>query len=408
VTDHYDSLERRSADERAADQLERLRHQIGHAKTYAPYFKELLKEIAPDDIADLGDLARIPVTRKSDLIDLQSTGAPFAGMNATPIRDLGKLFLSPGPIADLEPRRPDPWRFARALFAAGFRQGEIVHNCFSYHLTPAGSMFESAAAALGCPVFPGGVGNTEQQLEAMGRFRPTCYTGTPSFLKIIVEQALAKGGEFTLKKAMVTGEPFFPDAQKAIAEAGCAAFQCYGSADLGLVAYESAAREGMIADEQLILEIVRPGTDDPVPLGEVGEIVVTLFGPDYPLIRFGTGDMSAILPGESPCGRTNLRIKGWMGRADQSTKVKGMFVHPQQVAEILRRHPEIDKARLTVDQEAGRDVMTLACETVSGPESLASAVGETLQAVTKMKGRVTLVAPGELPNDGKVIDDVRT
>ncbi|MCR9255570.1 MAG: AMP-binding protein [Alphaproteobacteria bacterium] len=407
MSEFFDSLERRSREERAADHLARLHSQLKHAKTHAPYFKELLKGIAPEDIAGLDDLRKIPVTRKTDLMDLQSPGAPFGGMNATAVRDLAKIFLSPGPIADAEGRRQDAWRFARAMFAAGFRQGEIVHNCFSYHLTPAGSIVETGAAALGCPVFPGGVGNTEQQLEAMERFRPQCYAGTPSFLKIIVDKALEKGLPMTFRKALVSGEPFFPDVRQALSDAGCETLQAFASADLGLIAYESAAKEGMIVDEQVIVEIVRPGTDDPVPEGEVGEIVVTTFNPDYPLIRFGTGDMSAVLPGESPCGRTNLRIKGWMGRADQSTKVKGMFVHPRQINEVLKRHPSVVKARLTVAQQDGKDVMTLACETATPSDDLRISIEESVQSITKLRGTVAFATPGELQNDGKVIDDVR-
>ena len=317
--------------------------------------------------------------------------------------------MSPGPIYDPEGRQRDYWRFARALFAAGFRAGDLIHNCFAYHLTPAGSMLETGAQALGCAVVPGGTGQTELQLKAIEHLRPQGYVGTPSFLRIILEKGRELGADLaSVKKALVSGEAFPPALQKEIAGHGIDALQCYASADLGLIAYESSAREGMIIDEGILVDIVRPGTGDPVAEGEVGEVVVTTLTPDYPLIRFATGDLSAILGGQSPCGRTNARIKGWMGRADQTTKVKGMFVHPSQVAEAVRPHREVLRTRLVVSQADQIDVMTLHAEVPAGTDpALAARLAESLQAVTKLKGKVVLQTPGSLPNDGKVIEDAR-
>ncbi|MCC7047666.1 MAG: AMP-binding protein [Alphaproteobacteria bacterium] len=403
----YDGLETRSLDQREAEQFKALPAQLRRARS-APGFARILKDIDPDRVADRAALARLPVTRKSSLIALQKELLPFAGLNSTPPGGLARIFMSPGPIFDPEGRRADWWRLARALFAAGFRRGDIVHNCFSYHLTPAGSMLEMGAHALGCAVIPGGVGNTESQVQAIAGVRPQGYTGTPSFLKIILDKAKELGADVSsLKRALVSAEALPPALRADLDGRGVTTLQCYASADLGLIAYESPAKEGMILDEALILEIVRPGTGDPVPAGEVGEVVVTTFNEDYPLVRFASGDLSAVLPGPSPCGRTNTRIKGWMGRADQTTKVKGMFVHPEQVAEVLKRHPAIRKARLLVDRVGDNDVMTLRCETAAGDTALAAAVGDTIQALCKLRGAVEFVASGSLPNDGKVIEDVR-
>jgi phenylacetate-CoA ligase len=323
--------------------------------------------------------------------------------------DLARIFCSPGPIFDPEARRADYWRIAQAMFAAGFRAGEVIHNCFAYHLTPAGSMMETGAHALGCAVVPGGVGNTELQVAAIRDIRPAGFTGTPSFLKIILDKGQEMGADLSsMTKSLVGAEPLPPSLRKEIEDHGVRCRQVYASADLGNMAFESEALDGMIVAESLIMEIVRPGTGDPVAEGEVGEIVVTALVPEYPLLRFGTGDMTAALPGISPCGRTNMRIKGWMGRADQSTKVKGMFVRPEMVAEIAKRHPEVAKARLVVDRDGVNDLMVLHCEVADGGESLAAAITESLQTVTKMKGTVTLAAPGSLANDGKVIDDLRS
>ncbi len=408
MAEFYDDLETQDPQQRDERLFAGLRRQLANAKAEAPYFAELLAEVDPESVRDRAALARLPVTRKSQLIDLQRARPPFAGMVTLPPGGLARVFQSPGPIYDVEGRGADWWRFGRAMHAAGFRPGELVHNSFSYHLTPAGSMFETAAHALGCAVFPAGVGNTELQARAVADLRAAGYTGTPSFLKVLLEKGREIGADCSsLTKALVTGEAFLPPLRAALKDLGVTAVQCYGTADLGLVAYESQAAEGMILDEHVIVEIVRPGTGDPVPDGEVGEVVVTTLTPEYPLIRFATGDMSAILAGASPCGRTNARIKGWMGRADQTTKVKGMFVHPQQVAEVARRHPEIGRARLVVERDGETDLMSLHCEIENRPAGLESALAETLQAVLKLKGKVAFAEPGSLPNDGKVIDDRR-
>ncbi|MCC7276366.1 MAG: AMP-binding protein [Alphaproteobacteria bacterium] len=402
----YDALETRPPEQREAALLAALPGQVAHARANAPHYTALLKDVDPRTITTRAALAALPVTRKSDLIALQKEHPPFGGLNATAPGALARLFASPGPIYDPEGHGRDWWRFARALHAAGFRKGEILHNCFSYHLTPAGAMLESAAHALGCAVIPGGAGQTEQQVRAIADLRPHGYAGTPSFLKIILEKAAELSADVaSLRKALVSGEALPPALRADIAGRGVQVLQCYASADLGLVAYESEAREGMIVDEGVIVEIVRPGGGEPVPDGEPGEVVVTTFNRDYPLLRFATGDISAILPGRSPCGRTNARIKGWMGRADQTTKVRGMFIHPVQIAEVVRRHPEITRARLVVTYADGRDEMTLECETASTDPGLAARVGETLQAVTKMRGNVALGAGGI--DFAKTIEDRR-
>jgi phenylacetate-coenzyme A ligase PaaK-like adenylate-forming protein len=358
-------------------------------------------------------LARLPVTRKSDLVRLQKELPPLGGLNATPAGKIGKLFISPGPIYEPEGAARDWWRTARGLFAGGFRAGDLVINTFSYHFTPAGSMLESGARALGCTVVPTGIGQTEMQVACIGNLRIGAFVGTPSFLRLIVEKADELKADIScLEKAQVGAEYLPPALRKALNERGIRVSQCYASADLGLIAYESlmpdgALNPGMILDERLILEIVRPGTGDPVPAGEVGEVVVTTFNRDYPLIRFATGDLSALLPGPSPCGRTNVRITGWMGRADQSTKVRAMFVTPTQVSDIVRRHPEIARARLVVEGEAGEDRMTLKCEVRKHGEGLAAAVAASIRDVTKLRGEVEVVPAGSLPNDGKVIEDLR-
>jgi len=405
---HYDALETRDPQERERALMAALPQQIAHAKANAPYFAALLTDIDPREVTSRAALAKLPVTRKSALLALQKERPPFGGLAATAPGRLSRIFMSPGPIYEPEGRRPDYWRLARALFAAGFRAGDLIHNCFSYHLTPAGSMFEGGAQALGCVAIPGGTGQTELQVRVISDLKPVGYVGTPSFLRIILDKGRELGADLSsLKRAVVGGEAFPPALQKEVASHGIAAFQTYGTADLGTIAYETEARQGLVIDEGVIVELVRPGTGDPVPEGEVGEVVVTTLTPDYPLIRFATGDLSAPLPGLSPCGRTNQRIKGWMGRADQTTKVKGMFVHPEQIAEVVKRHPELRRARLVVSQESGSDAMTLRAEVSSGNADLAAAVAESLTAATKLKGRVELVAPGSLPNDGKVIDDVR-
>ena len=413
-SEFYDDLETRSADAREASLLDALSGQVANAKLGAPYFTKLLEDIAPEEINSREALAQLPVTRKSDLIELQKKTPPFGGLTTRSSGKLKRIFQSPGPIYEPEGFGEVWWGTARALYAAGFREGDILHNTFSYHFTPAGFMLETGAAQIGCAVFPAGVGNTELQVRAMADMKPTGYTGTPSFLKILLERAEEMNLDISsLSKSLVGGEPLFPALRSEIEDRGVNCQQVYATADLGSIAYESPAREGLIVDEGLLIEIVRPGTNDPVDEGEVGEVVATSFTPEYPLIRFGTGDLSAILPGESPCGRTNIRLKGWMGRADQTTKVKGMFVHPSQVAEIVKRHPEIIKARLVVDQRDGADVMTLSCEVddpehaAGGSDGLAGDITASIQAVCKMKGEVGYAQPGTLPNDGLVIDDIR-
>jgi len=405
---YYDELETRDPALREAALFAALPRQVAHAKAHAPYFATLLGDVEPRDITSRAALAALPVTRKSALTELQRQRPPFGGLVATATGQLARLFMSPGPIYDPEGRRPDYWRVARALFAGGFRAGDIVHNCFSYHLTPAGSMAETGAQALGCAVIPGGTGQTEQQVRVIADLRPAGYVGTPSFLRLILDKGRELGADLSsLKRALVSGEAFPPALQQQVAAQGIAGFQFYATADLGVIAYESEARDGLILDEGVIVEIVRPGTHDPVADGEVGEVVVTVLGPDYPLLRFATGDLSAVLPGMSACGRTNRRLRGWLGRADQTTKVKGMFVHPGEIAEVVKRHAEIGRARLVVGEDEKGDAMTLRIEASTADPGLATRVGDSLAAVTKLRGRVELVAPGSLPNDGKVIEDTR-
>ena len=373
--EHFDTLETRDPEERERAALAALRRQVAHAKAHAPGFAAILAGVDPAAIDSRAALAALPVTRKSDLVAHQKAARPFGGLAAVARGGAGHYFASPGPIYEPAGRQPDWWRLARSLFAAGFRAGDLLHNAYAYHMTPAGAMLESGALALGCSVFPGGTGQTELQLAAMADLAPDGYVGTPSFLRILLDKADADGIALpSLTKAQVSGEPFPPSLRDALAARGIAAYQVYASADLGSIAYESAAREGLIVDEGVLLEILRPGTGDPVADGEVGEVVVTaLANAEYPLIRFATGDLSAVLAGASPCGRTNLRIKGWMGRADQTTKVKGMFVHPAQVAAIARRHAEIGRARLVVDNPDGIDRMTLHCEVAGSDPALAAA-----------------------------------
>ncbi|MGE5791074.1 MAG: phenylacetate--CoA ligase family protein [Bacteroidota bacterium] len=413
MAEHYDALETRDPEGRERDLLARLPQQVAHAKANAPGFARILADVDPRAVTSRAALARLPVTRKSDLKALQAAARPLGGLNATPVGKLAKLFVSPGQIYEPEGHGRDWWRTARALHASGFRAGDLVANAFAYHFTPAGSMLENGALACGCTVVPTGVGQTEMQVTTIAELGANGYIGTPSFLKLIVEKAAELKVDIScLKKAAVGAEYLPPALRQAMAERGLSVMQSYATADLGLLAYESRGPdgkvcEGMIVDEGVLIEIVRPGTGDSVPAGEVGEVVVTTFNPDYPLIRFATGDLSAVLPAPSPCGRTNVRIKGWMGRADQATKVKGMFVQPAQVAEVLKRHPELKRARLVVDQSDGQDRMTLHCEVESAPAGLVEAVVATIRDVTKLRGEVTLRRPGELPNDGKVVEDAR-
>lgn len=406
--DYFDELETRAPDAREAALMAALPAQIAHAKAAAPAYAKTLAEVDPAAVTDRAALARLPVTRKTDLMERQAADPPFGGL-AAQSGVASRLFASPGPIYEFETARPGFWRLERALFAAGFRAGDIVHNCFAYHLTPGGWMMDGAARALGCAVVAGGAGNSEQQVQAIAHLRPSGYTGTPDFLKVLLDKGEELGLDCSsITRALVSGGALFPALRQAYAERGVAMLQCYATADLGLIAYESEAREGMLLDEGVIVEILRPGTGDPLPEGEVGEVVVTSLNPDYPLIRFATGDLSAVLPGQSPCGRTAPRIKGWMGRADQATKVKGMFVQPAQVAAVLKRHGEIARARLVVTRQDDSDAMTLQCEVVGADEGLKAAIAASLQDACKLKGAVELVEAGSLPNDGKVIDDQRS
>ena len=415
---HMDALETRDPAARESALLATLPGQIEHAQKNAAAFAEILKDINAADITSRHALAKLPVIRKYELLEKQKAsraagGSVFGGFSAVSYgHQMPRVFSSPGPLYEPEGSRPDYWRMARAIAAAGFQSGELIHNCFSYHFTPAGSMMETGAHALGCTVFPGGIGQTEQQVQAMAELQPAGYIGTPSFLKIILEKAAEMGVALpSVKKALVSGEAFPPSLRDWMLERGVNAFQCYATADVGLIAYETSARQGLVVDEGVIVEIVRPGTGDPVPEGEVGELVITSLNPDYPLIRFGTGDLSAILVGTCPTGRTNQRIKGWMGRADQTTKVRGMFVHPGQVAEVVKRFPAALRARLVVQGEMANDSMALHVETTaaSGAEAeLKLQIAEAIRDITKLRSEVHLVAPGSLANDGKVIEDARS
>ena len=415
---HMDALETRDPAVREAALLAALPGQIAHAQKNAPAFAEILKDIHAADITSRAALAKLPVIRKYELLEKQKAsraagGNVFGGFSAVSYGSkMPRVFSSPGPLYEPEGSRTDYWRMARAIAAAGFQSGELIHNCFSYHFTPAGSMMETGAHALGCTVFPGGIGQTEQQVQTMAELQPAGYIGTPSFLKIILEKAPEMGVALpSVKKALVSGEAFPPSLRDWMTERGVNAFQCYATADVGLIAYETSARQGLVIDEGVIVEIVRPGTGDPVPEGEVGELVITSLNPDYPLIRFGTGDLSAILSGHCPTGRTNQRIKGWMGRADQTTKVRGMFVHPGQVAEVVKRFPSALRARLVVQGEMANDSMALHVETTAahGAEAeLKAQIAEAIRDVTKLRSDVHLVAPGTLANDGKVIEDARS
>jgi phenylacetate-CoA ligase len=408
MSEFYDDLEIRNPEAREKALADALPELIGGAKVMAPGWAGHLKDIEPANVDSREALAAVPVLRKSELAELQAADPPFGGFAPNKPGSYGRLLMSPGPIFEPEGKGDDRWRTARAFFAAGFRSGELVHNCFAYHLSPGAFIMESGAHALGCAVVPAGVGNTDMQVEAMARLRPTGYTGTPDYLKTLLDAGAEAGEDMSsVTRALVSGGALFPALRAEYKDRGVACLQCYAIGELGLVAYESEAQEGMIVDEGVIVEIVRPGTGEPVPDGEVGEVVVTTFNPDYPMIRLATGDLSAIMEGTSPCGRTNMRVKGWMGRADQATKVKGLFVRPEQVAEIARRHPELGRLRLEVSREKNQDVMTLKAEGATGDAALAGKLAETLKAVTKLGGSVELVAPGELPNDGLVIADKR-
>ncbi|MFL6718394.1 MAG: phenylacetate--CoA ligase family protein [Burkholderiaceae bacterium] len=413
MTTYFDQLETRDPQQRERALMARLPSLIERAKG-APGWARQLAQIHAGDIASRAALAQLPVTRKSDLKQLQQAEPPFGGLNATPLQSLSRIFMSPGPIFDPEGNGEDWWRYARPFHALGLRRGQLIQNCFSYHFTPAAFMVEGGARKLGCPVIPAGSGQTEMQVQAIAALRPQAYAGTPSFLKIIIEKALEMDADISsLRRALVGAEALPPSLRAWLQEHGVPhVLQTYGSADIGNIAYETMSdgevHPGMLLDEEILLEIVRPGTGDPVPEGEVGEVVVTAFNPDYPLIRFATGDLSAVLPGISPCGRSNVRIRGWLGRADQTTKVRAMFVHPSQVADVMRRHPQVHRARLVVSGEMANDVMTLVCEVDQPQDSdMATDIVATIRDVTKLRGEVSLVAPGTLPNDGRVIEDAR-
>ena len=416
MTAFYDELETRTPEAREGHLFKALPLQLAHAKLASPALADILKDVNPAAVTSRTALAQLPVTRKHALLELQLAsrqrgGSVFGGFSAAAFGShMPRVFASPGPIYEPEGTARDYWRMARAIFAAGFRPGDLIHNSFSYHFVPAGSMMETGAHALGCTVFAGGTGQTEQQVQAMAELQPAGYIGTPSFLKIILEKALDMGVALpSVTKAMFGGEAYPPSLRDWFSAHGVAGYQCYATADVGSIAFETAAREGLVVDEGVLLEIVRPGTGDPVAEGEVGEVVVTTLNPTYPLIRFGTGDLSAVLPGACPTGRTNTRIKGWMGRADQTTKIRGMFVHPGQVDQIAKRFPEVMRARLVVSGEMANDVMTLKVETAcSGPDGLSAKLLEAIRDVTKLRGQVEVLAPGALPNDGKVIEDARS
>ena len=404
-----DPRERRDPEERERALMNVLPRVVTHAFERAPAYRRRDPTVVPEEVTDRAALSRLRLVRKSELAEIQRGDPPFGGLSTVAAPQAAKLFSSPGPVFELEPRSEDPWRAARALRAAGFRAGDVVHNSFSYHLTPAGTMVETGAHALGCAVIPAGTAPTEAQAIAAAQFRATAYGGTPSFLKVLLDKAAElKLDLSSLTRASVTAEALPATLRASLAGRGVRVLQWYGTADAGLIAYETPAMEGLVVDEDVIVEIVRPGTGDPVPQGEVGEVVVTVLSADHPLLRFATGDLSAILPGQSPCGRTNVRIRGWMGRADQSTKVRGLFVHPSHLAELARRHPVVRRARLVVTRPGDLDVMTLRAEVAPEDRSrLAEALAATMRELTQLRGEVELVEPYSLPNDGKVIDDQR-
>ncbi len=413
MTDYFDALETRDPGERESRLMAALPAQVAHAQRNAPAFAQILAGVDARSIDSRAALARLRVTRKSELLERQKAARPrdpfggFAAIARGP--QMPHIFASPGPIYEPDSTAADYWRAARALFAAGFRRGDLVHNSFSYHMTPGAFIMESGAHAVGCTVFPAGVGQTEQQLQAIAELRPDAYMGTPSFLRILVEKAAETSVDISsIRKGLTGGEALPPSLRDWFTDRGLAVYQSYATADLGLIAYETEARQGLVLDESLIVEIVQPGTGDPVAEGDVGELVATTLNPAYPMIRFGTGDLSALLPGRCPTGRTNTRIKGWLGRADQTTKIRGMLVHPGQVADIARRFPEVLKARLVVSGEMANDVMTLKVEAASVPHGLDERIGDAIRDVTKLRGDVQLLQPGSLPNDGKVIEDARS
>lgn len=406
--DFYDDLETRDPEAREKALMAELSAQVARAKEKSAWYAEQLQDVDPKSVTSREALAKLPVTRKHDLIEIMKAKPPMGGLNSIPVEDASVIFTSPGPIFEFMTDRPDFYGAARALYAAGVRKADIVHNSFAYHLTPGAWIVHSAARALGCPVVPGGIGNTEHQVAVMEQIKPKVYGGTPDYLKTLLEKGDEMGADLSsIKIAWVGGGPLFPQVRQWYQERGIDCLQGFATAELGNIAYETPAMEGMVVSEDKILEILVPGTGDPVQGDEeVGEIVVTSLNPDYPLLRFATGDLSAVMPGTSPCGRTNMRIKGWMGRADQTTKVRGMFVHPEQVAEVVKRHKEITRGRLVVDAKDGKDTPIFRVE-AKGDDTLRAAIAESFQNVCKVRGEVEFVEPDSLPNDGKVIDDVR-
>ncbi|WP_354689677.1 AMP-binding protein [Lentibacter algarum] len=400
----FDELETRSAETRAAEIALRLPQQVALAQGLSGYGSRL-EGVDASAITTAEALASLPVLRKSDLGAAQKKAPPFGGLTAVNAVGFAHIFQSPGPIYEPGNMSHDWWRAGRFLAAAGIGSGDIVQNCFSYHLTPAGMMFENGARAVGAAVLPAGVGQTELQAQAAHDIGCTAYVGTPDYLKLILDKAEEMGLKLKFSKAAVGGGALFPSLRQEYKDRGIMCLQSYGTADLGTIAYETPAMEGMIVDEGVIVEIVRPGTGDPVAPGEVGEVVVTTLNPDYPLIRFATGDMSAVMEGQSPCGRTNMRIKGWMGRADQTTKIKGMFVRPEQVAAFVAKHSEIFKARVVAKRQGEMDAMTVMVEAEGGD---AAAYAKSVSEVLKLKGEIEIVGRGSLPNDGKVIEDLRS
>lgn len=409
ASDFYDDLETRAPEVRETELMAALAEQVANAKTNSAWYAKALKDIDPAAITSREALATLPVTRKHELIKLMAEDPPMAGLNAVPLSEVELIFTSPGPIFEIATDRVDGFGTARAFYAAGVRKGDIIHNSLSYHLTPGAWIMHNGARALGCPVIPGGVGNTEQQVAVMAQIRPRVYAGTPDYLGILLEKADELGLDLSsLELAVVGGGPLFPQQRAAYKERGIETYQTFATAELGNIAHETPAMEGMTIAEDKIVEVLVPGTGEPVANeGDVGEMVVTTLNPDAPLIRFATGDLTAVLPGPSKCGRTNMRIKGWMGRADQTTKVRGMFVHPEQIAEVVKRHAEIGKARLVVDAVDGKDAPAFQVEVEDGDDALAGKIAQTFQSVCKVRGDIKIVAPGSLPNDGKVIDDVR-
>lgn len=408
MADFFDEREICDPQERIRDLVSRLPDLIAHAIARAPGWRDRLQGIDPAALTSIQALQALPVLRKVELMARQEADPPFGGLAAVPVEAMGRIFMSPGPIFEPQPEGNDPWNGMRALFAAGFRKGDIVHNAFAYHMTPGGFILDRAAVALGCAVFPAGPGNTEMQVQAMAAIRPVGYLGTPDFLKIVLDKADAMDVDLScVRKALVSGGALFPSLRDEYRARGVAVLQTYATADLGCIAYETEAMEGLIVNEDYIVEIVKPGTGERVPDGDVGEVVVTSFRKNYPLIRYGTGDLSAAMAGESPCGRTNMRIRGWMGRADQRTKVRGMFIDPKQIADVAKAVPGLGRLRLEVGRVHDRDTMILKCESGSPDAALARKIGEALLTHCKLRGEVVLTPPGSLPNDGKIIDDMR-